>query len=145
MPFPITVDGKRYAGAGGNYSFGINNQAETDNQIAAMVYLKWLIEESSIYTDEGSIPALKSGELPDALADFEGVELLADNPALPGEETLFNEVNNEAEVGINNDDYPDCEILEGALYGSATLDELMDNWNQKWSDAQETLGVEVNE
>lgn len=145
MPFPITVDGKRYAGAGGNYSFGINNQASTDNQIAAMVYLKWLIEESSIYTDEGSIPALKSGELPDALADFEGVELLADNPALPGEETLFNEVNNEAEVGINNDDYPDCEILEGALYGSATLDELMDNWNQKWSDAQETLGVEIYE
>lgn len=145
MPFPITVDGKRYAGAGGNYSFGINNQAETDNQIAAMVYLKWLIEESSIYTDEGSIPALKSGELPDALADFEGVELLADNPAKAGEETLFNEVNNEAEVGINNDDYPDCEILEGALYGSATLDELMDNWNQKWSDAQETLGVEVYE
>lgn len=145
MPFPITVDGKRYAGAGGNYSFGINNQASEDNQIAAMVYLKWLIEESTIYTDEGSIPALKSGELPDALADFEGVELLADNPALAGEETLFNEVNNEAEVGINNDDYPDCEILEGALYGSATLDELMDNWNQKWSDAQETLGVEIYE
>lgn len=145
MPFPITVDGKRYAGAGGNYSFGINNQAETDNQIAAMVYMKWLIEESSIYADEGSIPALKSGELPDALADFEGVELLADNPAAAGEETLFNEVNNEAEVGINNDDYPDCEILEGALYGSATLDELMDNWNQKWSDAQETLGVEIYE
>lgn len=24
MPFPITVDGKRYAGAGGNYSYGIN-------------------------------------------------------------------------------------------------------------------------
>lgn len=145
MPFPITVDGKRYAGAGGNYAFGINNKAEADNQIAAMVYMKWLIEESSIYTDEGSIPALKTGELPEALADFEGVELLADNPAKEGEETLFNDVNNEAEVGINNDDYPDCEILEAALYGSATLDEKMDEWNEAWSEAQETLGVEVIE
>lgn len=145
MPFPITVDGKRYAGAGGNYSFGINNQASTENQIAGMVYMKWLIEESSIYTDEGSIPALKSGELPDALADFEGVELMADNPAKEGEETLFNEINTESEVGINNDDYPDCEILEAAFYDSATLDELMDTWNEKWSDAQESIGVEVNE
>ncbi len=145
MPFPITVDGKRYAGAGGNYSFGINNQADTDNQIAAMLYMKWLIEESTIYEDEGSIPALKSGDLPDALADFEGVELLADNPAKEGEETLFNEINSESEVGIYNDDYPDCEILEAALYGSNTLDEMMDQWNEKWSDAQESLGVEVNE
>ncbi|MDC7288056.1 ABC transporter substrate-binding protein [Blautia schinkii] len=145
MPFPILVDGKQYAGAGGNYAFGINNQASEENQKAAMLYTKWLIEESSIYEDEGSIPALKSGELPDALADFEGVELLSDNPALEGEETLFNELNNESEVGINNDDYPDCEILEAALYGSSTLDELMDNWNQKWSDAQESLGIEVAE
>lgn len=145
MPFPITVDGKRYAGAGGNYSFGVNNQADTDNQIAAMLYMKWLIEDSSIYDDEGSIPALKSGDLPDALADFEGVELLADNPAKEGEESLFNELNSESEVGINNDDYPDCEILEAALYGSNTLDEMMDQWNEKWSDAQDSLGVEVNE
>lgn len=145
MPFPITVDGKRYAGAGGNYSFGVNNQADTDNQIAAMLYMKWLIEDSSIYEDEGSIPALKSGDLPDALADFEGVELLSDNPAKEGEETLFNEINSESEVGINNDDYPDCELLEAALYGSDTLDDMMDQWNEKWSDAQESLGVEVNE
>lgn len=86
-----------------------------------MLYMKWLIEDSTIYEDEGSIPALKNGDLLDALADFEGVELLADNLAKDGEESLFNEINSESEVGINNDDYPDCEILEAALYGSNTL------------------------
>lgn len=145
MPFPITVDGKQYASAGGNYGFGINNQATTDNQIAAMLYLKWLIEESSIYTDEGSIPARKDQPLPDVLADFSGVELLSNNPAPEGEEDLFNNVNLESEVGINNDDYPDCEILESALYGTKTLDELMGEWNAKWTSAQESLGVEVTE
>lgn len=145
MPFPITVDGKRYAGAGGNYSFGINNQTSEEQQTAAMVYMKWLLEESPIYADEGSIPALKSGDLPDALADFEGVELLADNPAPAGEETLFNEVNNESEVGINNNDYPDCEILEAALYDSSSLEDIMADWNEKWSEAQEYCGVEVFE
>lgn len=145
MPFPITVGGKRYASAGGNYGFGINNKATEENQIAALLYLKWLLEASPIYTDEGSIPALKSAPLPDVLADFEGVELLSNVPAPAGEEDLFDQVNLESEVGINNDDYPDCEILESALYGTRTLDELMGEWNAKWTKAQETLSVEVTD
>ena len=145
MPFPITVDGKRYAGTGGNYSYGINKKSSADNQIASMVYVKWLLEESPIFEDEGSIPALKSADLPEVLSDFEGVELLSDNPAKAGEETLFNDLNSESEVGINNDDYPDAQILEAALYGTSTLDDIMDEWNQKWSNAQEKLGVEVDE
>lgn len=71
------------------------------------------------------------------------MELLSDNPPAEGEEDLFNDVNNESEVGINNNDYPDCEILEAALYGTRTLDEVMAEWNEKWSAAQESLGVEV--
>ena len=110
-----------------------------------MVYLKWILEESPIYDDEGSIPALKNRKLPDVLADFGEVELLTDEPAEEGEEGLFDDINKESEVGINNNDYPDSEILEAALYGNRTLDELMDEWNQKWSDAQEALGVEIRE
>ena len=145
MPFPISVNGKQYASAGGNYGFGINCKATTENQIAAMVYVKWLIEESTIYKDEGSIPARKDGELPDVLSGFAGVELLSNNPAAEGEEDLFDNVNIESEVGINNDDYPDCEILEAALFGSRTLEDIMTAWNQKWSSAQQSLGVEVNQ
>lgn len=145
MPFPISVDGKQYAGSGGNYSFGINVQASDENKIASLLYMKWLIEESSIYMDEGSIPARKDAEYPSVLEAFDGVELLSNNQAPAGEEDLFDDVNNESEVGINNNDYPDCEILEAALYGTRTLDEIMDEWNQKWTSAQESLGVEVNQ
>lgn len=143
MPFPISIEGKQFASAGANYSFGINNKTSAENQIASLVYLKWLIEESSIYTDEGSIPARKDAELPAALEDFKDVDLISVSPAPAGEEDLFDNVNIESEVGINRDDYPDCEILEGALYGEKTLDELMGEWNEKWSAAQESLGVEV--
>lgn len=143
MPFPITVDGKRYASGDGNYSYAINNKAAEDNQIAAMVYLKWLLEESTIFEDEGTIPALKSEPLPDSLSEFDGVEIISNNPAIEGEETLFDDVNNESEVGINNNDYPDCEILECALYGTKDLDTLMGEWNAKWSAAQESLGVDI--
>ena len=143
MSFPISVNGKQYAGSGGNYSYGINNQTSVDQQIAAMVYTKWLLEESPIFVDEGSIPALKSAPMPDVLAGFDGVELLSNNAAPEGEEDLFDQVNNESECGLNNDDYPDCEILEAALTGANTFDELMGQWNAKWSKAQEKLGVDV--
>ncbi len=143
MPFPITVNGKRYAGAGGNYSYAINNKSSVDNQIASMLYIKWLLEESPIFVDEGCIPALKDGEMPAFLEDFAGIELVSNNAPAAGEEGLFDEVNNQSEVGINSDDYPDCMILEAALTGSQTLDEIMADWNAKWSDAQQTLGVDV--
>ncbi|MFR6349778.1 MAG: ABC transporter substrate-binding protein [Enterocloster aldenensis] len=145
MPFPITVNGKQYAGAGGNYSYGINNKASADNQIASMLYLKWILDESSMFVDEGSIPARKDAPMPDVLADFTGVELLSNSPAKEGEETFFDDVNSKSEVGIQNNDYPDCEILEAALYQTKTLDEIMDEWNQKWSAAQEALEIEVTE
>lgn len=66
-------------------------------------------------------------------------------PPPEGEDDLFDEINTESEVGISSDDYPDCEIIEAALYGSRTLDEIMEEWNQKWSSAQESLGIEVNQ
>lgn len=143
MPFPITVNGKQNAASGGNYAYAINKNASEDNQIAAMLYVKWLLEDSTIFADEGSIPALKGEDLPDSLAEFEGVELLSDNPAKEGEEGLYDELRNMAEV--LSGDYPVGEVLEAALYGSKSLDDLMDEWNQKWTSAQETLGIEVTE
>jgi len=145
MPFPITVDGQQYAGVGGNYSYAINNKSSADNQIASLVFMKWLLEESPTFEDEQSIPALKSAEMPSVLADFDGVPLVPNNAPPEGEEDLFDKVNNESECGLNSDDYPDCCILEAALTGSQTLDEIMDEWNAKWSRAQESLGVEVNQ
>lgn len=141
MPFPISVNGVQYAASGGNYAYGINNKASEDNQIAAMIYVKWLIEESSIYDDEGSIPAKKGEPLPDSLAEFEGVELLSDNAAKEGEESLYDDIRNTAEV--LSGDYPVCEVLEAALYDTKSLDDLMDEWNQKWTSAQESCGAEI--
>lgn len=143
MPFPISAGGVQSAAAGGNYAYGINNQASTDNQIAAMMYVKWLLEESPIYADEGSIPALKGKELPDSLSEFAGVELLSDNAPVAGEENLYDNIRNTAEV--LSGDYPVCEVLEAALYGTKSLDDLMAEWNEQWTSAQETHGAEIRD
>lgn len=146
MPFPITVtdeEGSRVTSAGGNYSYAINCKTSADQQIASMLYVKWLLEESTIFMDEGCIPALKSGEMPDFLSDFAGIELLSNNPAPEGEEDYFDQVNLLSEVGINNDDYPDCAIVEAALLKNKTIDEIMTEWNEKWTSAQTELGMEI--
>ena len=84
---------------------------------------------------------MKGKDLPDSLAEFKGVELLADKPPKAGEESLYDDIRMNAEV--LSGDYPVSEVLEAALYGSKTLDDLMAEWNQKWASAQETFGVEV--
>ena len=143
MPFPITVNGKQSAASGGNYAYAVNKNSSEDNQIAAELYIKWLLEDSTIFEDEGSIPALKGEDLPDALAEFDGVELLSDNAAKSGEENLYDDIRNTAEV--LSGDYPVSTVLEAALYGNESLDDLMNEWNEKWTSAQESCGAEITE
>ena len=144
MPFPITQpDGKQYATAGADYSYGINVNATDDEKLAAMYYIKWLTEESNFAYDQGGIPIVKGEEYPAVYDSFKGIDLVIDNAALDGEETLFTDINNESEVGLNTDNTPDCDILEAALTQSRTLDDIMSEWNEKWTKAQEKYNVEI--
>lgn len=141
MPFPISVDGKQYASAGPDYCYGINCNSTEDEQIAAMVYIKWLVEESGFETDEGGISAKVDAPFPETLAAFDGIELLFDVPVPEGEETLGNDVNNESELGINVSGAIPKEVLEAALDGSRTMEEMSAEWNEAWTAAQEKYGI----
>lgn len=142
MPFPITVDGKQYASAGPDYCYGINVHSDADKQLASMIYVKWLTEESGFSYNEGGIPINVGGEYPDTLASFDGVELIVDNPAPEGEEDLFGNINTESEVALNSDNTHVQMVLEHALQGDMTMEEIADEWNQAWSDAQAEYDVE---
>lgn len=143
MPFPITVDGKQYASAGPDYCYGINASSSDDEKIAALLYVKWLTEKSNFAYDEGGIPIAKGAEYPPTLASFDGVELVIDNPALAGEETLFNQVNTESEVGINMENTHVQRVVESAMDQSETMNDIVADWNAKWSAAQESLNIQV--
>jgi len=143
MPFPISVGGKQYASAGPDYCYGINKKVSTDEQIAAMLYIKWLTEKSNFAYDQGGIPIDKTQKYPDTLKAFDGIDLVVDTPAPEGEETLFNDINTASELGINSSNDKKSEILEAAMNGTKTLDQIMDEWNQKWTAAQEKYKVEI--
>ena len=142
MPFPITVSGKQYATAGPDYCYGINVNSSKDNKIAAMCYIKYLVEQSDYAQAAGAISVVKGSELPEVLKDFDGVELVVDNPAPEGEENLFGDVNNDSELGLNVSGVMPKQVVEEATSGTKTMKEMSDEWNAAWTAAQEANGID---
>jgi raffinose/stachyose/melibiose transport system substrate-binding protein len=137
MPFPITVNGKQYASAGPDYCYAINKNASRDAKIASMLYIKYLVEQSNFDFDQGGIPTVKGRTPPATLSAFNGIELVADNPSLKGEEDLFTNINIDSEVGINSDNRHVISIVEAALKKLPTLDTIVAGWNAAWTRAQQ--------
>ena len=144
MAFPISIDGKQYAPAGGDYNFGINAKASYEEKLASMYYLKWLTHESGFAYSEGGVPIDKNGQYPDLYAAFDGIDMLSDTDAVAGEETLLSEMNAESELNFNNGGNTKVqEIIEHAFNHDKSFDDIMADWNAAWSDAQAALNVEV--
>lgn len=138
MPFPITVKGKQYASAAPDYNYGINKYSSKDNQIASMLYIKWLVEKSNEDVRNGNIPVVITHSLPDSLKSFTSAKYVVDNPAPAGEEDLFNKINKDSELGINTDNQHVMDVVEAAIKGSPSFDSLIDSWNKKWTDAEQS-------
>ena len=146
MPFPISVNGTQYALAGGDYAYAINANASDENKTAAMVFIKWMTEESGWCFNEGGYPVDKDGELPAMYSAFDGCTVLSDKVALPGEEDFLNQMNSESELSFNaGGDAKVQRIVESAFTGAETFDDIMADWTTAWNDAQEALGIEVAE
>ena len=141
MPFPISVNGKQYTSVSPDYNYGINCNSSADNQLAAMLYVKWLIDKSGFEESQGGIPIKVNAQLPDFLKTFEGVGLLYDLPTPAGEETLGNDVNNESELGVNVSGGLAKAVVEAAINGQPGMKELAAEWDEKWTAAQEKCGI----
>ena len=147
MPFPITVDGKQYATAGGNYSYGINVNASETNRQASIIFVKWMTEQSKFAYNEGGMPiALDDEEWPEVYKAFDGVEFVADDPAVAGEEDLLNTLNSDSELNLNaGGDTKIQDLIVYADNGDKSFDDIMNEWNEAWTSAQESNGVEITE
>lgn len=147
MPFPISINGTQYATEGPDYFYGINKNSSSDNQIAAMCYVKYLVEKSGYAAAQGGIDCTVDAEMPDFLAAFDSdtVKTVQNQPAPEGKETLHDDINNESELGLSVSGECATEVVESAIQGDKTMDELADEWNQKWTQAQEDNGVTPTE
>lgn len=137
MPFPITVDGTQYASAGADYCFGVNKNISDDNKLAAELYIKWFSESSNFAYDQGGVPVLKSQEYPETLAAFDGMELVEDTAAPSEIADLADNVKQEAELALNADQTHVQRVVEAAINGDETLDDIVADWNDSWGSAVE--------
>ena len=56
----------------------------------------------------------------------------------------MNDMNSESELALNAGGNTKVQaIIEHAFNGDESFDDIMAEWNAAWTDAQETLGVEV--
>lgn len=137
MPFPITVNGKQYASAGADYCFGVNKDTSDDNKIASELYIKWFSESSNFAYDQGGVPVLKSQEYPATLAAFDGIDLIEDTAAPTEIADLADNVKQEAELALNADQTHVMRVVEAAINGDETLDDIVADWNDSWGKAVE--------
>ena len=135
MPFPISVDGVQYASAGADYCYGINTYSSDDNKIAAMLYIKWLTESSNFSYDQGGIPILKDQEYPETLSAFDGIELIADTAAPSDMADLATNVQQDAELMPTAAQTHVQRIVEAAINGDETMDDIVADWNEAWNAA----------
>lgn len=151
MPFPMSVDGKQYAAAAPDYCYGINKDSDADHQKAALAFVKFMTEQSGFSYNEGGLP-IKAGDeaidekYPEVYQDFlaNDIVFVPDEPAVKGEEDLLNSLNADSELMVAGGGNEKIQsLVEHAANKDQTFDEIMDEWNQKWSGAQEANGVEV--
>lgn len=135
--FPVTAsDGKQYMPIGGDYNYGIN--VNSKHKKAARKFIDWMVNESDYAVDNGGIPTVKGAEYPKALQDSQdaGVELIEENPAPEGEESLFSDINNESELGIGSTDTEKQRIIDAAVGNSKeSFDDIMKDFNTRWANA----------
>ena len=135
--FPVTAsDGKQYMPIGGDYNYGIN--VNSKHKKAARKFIDWMVNESDYAVDNGGIPTVKGAEYPKALQDSQdaGVELIEENPAPEGKESLFSDINNESELGIGSTDTENQRIIDAAVGNSKeSFDDIMKDFNTRWANA----------
>ncbi|GEL95564.1 ABC transporter substrate-binding protein [Cellulomonas composti] len=140
MPFPYQVDGTFHAIIGGDYNLGIN--VHSDNKVTARAWIDWFNHDSGFADDQGGISPLVDSQLPANLADFTaaGVEFIEMNPAPAGKESLLNDIDSAAEIGLWSPDYRKALVdnARGAGEGKSKQ-EYFDSLDAKWAAARATV------
>ena len=69
------------------------------------------------------------------LAAFDGIALLEDAAAPEEIADLMSNVNSESELSLNADQTHVMRIVEAAVNGDETLDDIVADWNEAWNAA----------
>jgi ABC-type glycerol-3-phosphate transport system substrate-binding protein len=138
LPVPSAEAGTPYAAIIGDRYYAIN--ASSSNKEAARAWVDWMINSSPYAADEGFISAAKDQPLPSNLAALDelGTVLIEPTPAPTGEESLFDDIDQAAEIGFSSADYRQA-LVDQARAGTAKADAFAE-LNTKWAAGRAEVG-----
>ena len=146
MPFPMQVDGVQVASARPDRSFAVNVRSKGVKKLASMIFVKWMVENSGFQYNEGELPVLLSdSKFADVYEAFDGIEIMEDAPPRDGDGDLLEKLNADSGLYIGQGGSERLQqLIEHAVTGDLSFAALMDEWNERWSSAQEINGVSAN-
>lgn len=141
MTFPATAsDGTQYAMVGGDYNLGINKNSSV--KAAAKAWIDFLIEDSGFTESQGMVSSLLAEPLPSNLTGLsdQGVELIELNAAPAGQEALFTNIADTAQIDVWGNLYRQklIDIARGAADGDK--ESYFDELNARWAAARAEVG-----
>lgn len=137
MPFPSQVDGKWCTAVRPDYQYAIN--VHSKNKPAARAWIDWIITKSGDAASTLSISSVKGAPLPASLEPFQQAGVRFVNISYARNATVL-DIDKASEVGINAPGYRQriVDVARGAAPGD--LAGMLRELDQKWSEAQATLG-----
>lgn len=142
MPFPVSIDGVQYATAGANFSYGVNKRTSDERKLASKIFVKFMVEQSGFAYDSGGISIVKGEDYSNGFEDFDGVELVMDVQLSDGEEDVFSQINAASGLALDGEPEHLMRLVDSAIDGSETLDEIIADWNEAWTKAQQQYNSE---
>lgn len=134
MAFPISVNGKQYATAGTDYCYAVS--ANSNNKETAKAWITYMMQDTGFAISEGSISIYRLDPNPGTAEGLYGVELVVDSGATPENVGKFNAVHAASGINLTSEESK-RRIVEAALSGKESFDDIMNDWNTKWSSALE--------
>lgn len=134
-PMPWQTDGQFQSVTATDKLLAISKHSS--NKPAARAWVNWFLNESGFAESQGAISPLLSAEAPETLSDFTelGVQYLELEPRPTGDESLINDIADDAEITLFGEQYRQqlIDTARGARDGDK--DSFFADLNTRWSQA----------
>lgn len=128
MAFPNEVDGKQYATASVDFSYGIS--AKSKNKELAKAYVTFMLEESGYALDLENISVFKADLYPKSIQALGDINVMLEKIEYDEKWNLYQELKKDLNLYDAKEIQRIIETAAGIRVGS--FDSLMEDWNVRW-------------
>lgn len=128
MTFPYRVDGKQYATAAVDYSYGI--ASNSDNKELAKAYVTFMLEESGYALDHENISIYKADLYPKSIQQLGDIGVMVEKIEYDRNWNYYSMLSKD--LSLTNPAEIQRIIQAAAGIRKENFDSIMQEWNQRW-------------